>query len=348
MGINFPAPTAVGQTFSPFGGPSYWWDGSFWRRADLTALPRNRIVNGSMLVSQINGGAYVITNGNYPADQWVINFTGWPNVASIRLATTSPLFAPYYISMGIVQRASLAAGEYAMWQQIIEGYRIADLQWGTVNARPIVVRFTCNCAPAGNYALAIRNVPVTRSYVVPFTAGPSEQEYIFAIPGDTAGTWAKDSAYGLTISFCPATGTTYQTAFPNNWVAGNFLGYTGMTNITAIGDGTFNIGRIGLYLDPAGTGVPPPWEQLDYATTFRECQRHYELVPATVIPSGYTPWPYFGWGYQVSKRITPALSFKSGTPLGALLYTQALETTWGCRHGPATSYADVLIAADCR
>ena len=48
-----------------------------------------------------------------------------------------------------------------------------------------------------------------------------------------------------------------------------------MTNIAASGSGTFNIGRVGLYLDPYATGVAPPFVTPNPQDELRRCQRYW-------------------------------------------------------------------------
>lgn len=314
MGMNFPSGAAIGQVYNAAPGVSFVYTGTVWKPAPVkTALPKNYIVNASMMISQENGGASNNVNGYFPADQWMCAFVGFATVDSARVASVAPLFYPFFISQAATIRASLGAGDYMMFQQGIEGQRVADLQWGTPSAKPIVVRFTCNCSPAGNYALAIRNAPVTHSYVVSFAAGPGEQEFIAAIPGCTLGTWANNNTAGIYINFVPVTGTTFRTASPNSWQVGNFLGYTTMTNLVGVGSGTFNIGRVGMYPDPYNTGVAPPFAVPNTSDERRRCMRYwYRAYGFGAITGSATTTGRGGMRHPVPMRATPA-----GTVRGA-------------------------------
>jgi hypothetical protein len=344
MAINFPNSPTDGQVFNVSPGVSFVARSGLWRPAPLkTALPKNYIVNPSMQVSQ-EGNISPNVSGNYPADMWLCSFSGFPTVDQARVAGTQPLFYPFYISFATTARASLAAADYVMWRQGIEGQRIAELQWGTPNAKQIVVRFTCNCAPGGTYALSIRNAPVTRSYIAQFTAAPGEQEFIIAIPGDTGGTWANDNTVGLHISFCPASGATYLTA-PNAWQAGNFLAFTGMANIAAAGAGTFNIGRVGLYLDPYKTGVAPPFEVPDYGAEIRRCQRYwYRGYGFQTIVANATSAPRGGMRHPVPMRATPAGSIV-GTPRVYEGSASSIVTALGTACNPYAAEFDLTCGA---
>ena len=158
--------------------------------------------------------------------------------------------------------AALAVTDYLFLMQIIEGVRVADLKWGAVGAVQVVLRFGFK-GPAGTYAFFFRNGGTTRSYVRLFTisAGQAniDTEQIFVVPGDTTGTWAKDTTAGMSFGVTVATGTTFQST-DNAWSAGNFLGAAGISNGMAVASAIFEFFDFGLYADPYLTGLPPPWE----------------------------------------------------------------------------------------
>ena len=351
MGINFPTPTAVGEMFEPQFGPSYMWNGAEWKRADLTALPRNRVVNPQMLISQENGSTaapYTTTGGAYHmADQWP---GGWSATVPLRICSyaAGPSGAQSIYFQASPGVAVINASDYAIIWQYIEGNRVADLAWGTAYAKPAVLRFQCTCSVAGTYSIAVMNGAEDQSFVASFVQ-PQDiwATHIIPIPARTTGTWGKDTSIGVRICFTCVLGPTYQGVA--GWQTGAKFGITGMSNGLSQDNGAFHIADVGFYVDPLGTGVPPPSEMQDIDQTLRECQRYYELVPATVIGNTYAPWPYFGWGYKVNKRISPALSIKAGNTGSATLYSMAHAPTWGCRHVASTSgYFDILIAANAR
>jgi hypothetical protein len=344
MGMNFPTTSVVGETYAPYGGPLYVWEGASWKRVELTALPRNRAINGSMQVSQQNGYTSSQVSGYCFAEMWNFHYiAGTLNVQ--RQNDTAGGFQRVAVSVATA-KPTLAGGDYILVQTAVEGYRCADFAWGTPSALPIVVRFLAvTVGITGTFSLIIRNGANNRTFVAPFTLTSGVWTWVtIPVPADTGGTWPKDNTAAMYPAISLGSGATG----PAGWNASNVTGCNGQSNFANSTSNQFFMTNFGMYLDPTGTGVAPPWEEQDYAAALRECQRYYEIVPVTFIPSGYTPWPYFGWGYQVQKRISPALNLKTGSLNGAALYVQALEPTWGCRHGPATTYTDASIASSAR
>jgi hypothetical protein len=167
--------------------------------------------------------------------------------------------------------------EYVMFQQAIEGNRIADLRWGTVQAKQIVVSFVLQGHTyAHTFAVAIRNAACNRSYVaaIPWSAGTPVQRIVtVVIPGDTIGTWANDNTTGLYFSIVLYSGTTYRTA-PNVWTAGNFL-YPSTGTVNFASNTNYLVSNVGMYADPYKTGIAPSWQLPDYAQELRRCQRYW-------------------------------------------------------------------------
>ena len=84
----------------------------------------------------------------------------------------------------------LAAGDYFLVTTAIEGARVADLNWGTANARTIVVRFWFNCGTTGLYSFRLANSATNRCYVHQFSY-PTASVWMLVsavVPGDTTGT----------------------------------------------------------------------------------------------------------------------------------------------------------------
>lgn len=273
-----------------------------------TALPTSLAVNGSMIVSQENGNTTVNVTGSYPADNWTIHFVGI-TAAATRVGSTDTRIGPFYISHQPSVKASLAATDYAALFTRIEGTNLSSLAWGTSVAVPIVVAFSANASVAGTYALSIRNGVTDRSYVIPLPLTTSVQRFVFAIPGDTTGTWANDATLGMVITICGAAGSTFQTATTGQWVAGSFIGFTGMSNLAAAANQSIAVGKFGLYADPGSTGLAPAYEVPDYASELYKCKRYWQQVTTYWAGNTTTGGTYYvTYKYSAPPRGAPTLS----------------------------------------
>lgn len=280
-------------------------------------VPDSLVVNGAMQISQENGNTAGAGANYYPADEWRLIFVTSAGVVSAqRVQVATPNGSNDRIRLSVTTAdVSLAAGEYLGFQHAIEGNRVAHLQWGTANAKQVIVRFGFK-GPAGTYSVNLINSGGSRSYVREFTisAGQAntDTEQVFVFPGDTSGTWLKDSGQGLSIRFTLAAGTTFHTT-ANAWQAGNFLGTTATSNGLGVNTNVFEVFDVGLYVDVDVAGIPPKWTAPDYIGELYKCMRYWEQDTsgsAKFFDGNVTS----GTGYnnpvtfQVEKRVTPTMT----------------------------------------
>jgi len=244
-----------------------------------TANRKNAVVNPAMQVSQQNGTTASTTSNYYLADQWIGSYVGG-TVSWQTIALPTPKGSPNRLSATVTAgKASLAAGDYCQLRQIIEGARVADLQWGTVNAKQALLRFGFR-GPAGTYSAKIANMAANRIYLANFTItaaqANTDTEQVIIIPGDTTGTWPVGNAGGLVVTFVFATGTTYGAGVAG-WQSANMIGTPANTNGIATTGNTFHIFDVGLHVDPDATCLAPTFEVPDYTDELARCQRYWAL-----------------------------------------------------------------------
>jgi len=298
MAFDFPAAPTEGQVFTPPGGPTYVYHAPAWLGAAPAPAPqavetRNRLVNPAMQISQERGNTVI--GVGYPADQWLHTFslTGVQSAQRVQSPTPNGSLDRIQIKCTTAQ-ASITAAQLAALLQTVEGKLVADLQWGTPNAKPIVVRFGLK-APAGTWTLSVRNQAATHSYLVPIviSAGQAntDTEQIVSIPGPTVGVWPDDDASSLVLGVvATAVGATYTGGSANAWIAGNFLAAPGQSNGVATVGNTFEVFDVGLYADPGNTKVPPAWDPPNANDELARCMRYwqtmYNLFSGNVTASG--------------------------------------------------------------
>jgi hypothetical protein len=281
--LDFPNSPTSGQTFSA-GGVTWTWNGTVWLQgtpgAILTARQRNRVVNPTTQVSQENGTTAVTTAGSHMADQWMFHPSGIAGSGQrVNPATPSPEGTNYAVAItATTAKASLAAGDYLFAQTPIEGNNVSDMLWGGGSAKQAVLRFCATCDTAGTYGISIRNQAINRSWLGSFTVTTVGVPQVFTvvIPGDTTGTWLKDSGTGMWVAFSYAFGTTL-TGVPG-WQAGNLLGPSGCTNGAATANAKLYITDVGLYRDNDLTGIAPPFETTSYEDDLFHCKRYWQQI----------------------------------------------------------------------
>jgi hypothetical protein len=360
MAINFPSSPTNGQTLVA-GALTYVYNSTTgaWNVVKRTAKPFNLLVNPAFQMSQQNGNNQGSVSGFYPADQWAQGAATPQRVQRIiASAPVGPNGSKYYMTLNVITpKASLAAGDYTAIYQVIEGARMAQCQYGTASAMPMVLRFWIYATVAGTYSIALRSsVPTPtnyRGYAANYTISAAQintwVQVVIPIPGDTATgitTWFTTTANNMYLWFTFAVGSTFY-GTPNTWTTNNVVGTNNMSNGIATSGALYCIADAGLYLDPDNTGVPPPWQCPDEITMLIECQRYwYKMWCAQGIGASATTVGRMGMPHPVVMRATPQpVIAVVGAPTGHDIgYNGALTLSAGysnafCAEGTFTNAA---------
>jgi hypothetical protein len=148
-----------------------------------------------MRIDQRNAGASVTpTAGQYSLDRWngwvtqASKFTVQQNAGSV----TPPTGFSYYAGITSLAATTIGASDEFTFSQTIEGYNVADLDWGTANAKTVTLSFWVRSSLTGTFGGSIYNNNATgRAYAFSYTISAANTwEYkTITIPGDTSGTW---------------------------------------------------------------------------------------------------------------------------------------------------------------
>jgi len=299
---------------------------------------KNRIINGGMVIDQRNSGAAVTpTNSQYLVDRWQASltqaskYTAQQNAASV----TPPAGYKNYLGFTSSSAYSVAAGDIFGFGQIIEGFNVADLGWGTANAQTITISFWVRSSLTGAFGGAVKNDGDTRNYPFTFTissANTWEQKTV-TIAGDTSGTWLTTNGAGINIRFSLGCGTTYS-GTAGAWTGTNTWQPTGSTSVVGTSGATFYI--TGVQLEKGSTATS--FDFRDYGTELMLCQRYYERrtvgsqnnerLATTGMSTGSTS-AQIAIQMLVQKRSAPALN------VGNLSNTATYN---GVGNGTPTSY----------
>jgi hypothetical protein len=299
MGFNFPLSPLVGALYPDpaiAGAPQYVWDGQVWKTtvssanppyiaAPMNALAYNGMqVNGSMDVSQESGTVGVAAHDAFICDSWRLGKVGTMVIGANQANSVGYLGGfPNFISMNVTTaQTTIGAGDLAYIRTRIEGYRVARLAWGSVNAsvnvQPITISFWTAHHRVGLYTGSVRNNATDRSYAFSYTHNVADvwQYNTITIPGDTIGTWAVTNLCGLDITFTAASGTTFIAPAVNTWSVGNFVAAPGQVNGVAATSDVFRL--TGVVVLPgvlAPTAQQSPLIMRPYDQELLLCQRYW-------------------------------------------------------------------------
>jgi hypothetical protein len=255
---------------------------------------RNCIINGDMRIDQRNAGASVTpATGAYTLDRWsyystqASKFTVQRNAGSV----TPPAGYTNYMGITSTSAFSIAASDYFIMTQAIEGFNVSDLSFGTANAKSITISFWVYSSLTGTFGGVIENSNQTRAYPFSYTissANTWEQKSV-TIAGDTTGTWVTDNGLGLWLMFSLGAGSTYA-GTAGAWVGSQKLGVTGAVSVVGTNGATFYI--TGVQLEQGSTATE--FERRPIGTELALCQRYLQTWGGTAL------YERVAFGYAVS------------------------------------------------
>ena len=298
---------------------------------------KNRIINGNMSIDQRNAGAAITFAGGverkYTVDRWGFvyfqnsKFTGQQNLNSV----TPPAGFVNYFGLQTAATFTVGTTEVFTLSQLIEGYNVADLNWGTANAKTITLSFWVRSSLTGTFGGALLNSAGNRSYPFSYTinsANTWEYETI-TIAGDTSGTWLNTNGCGVRVDFSLASGATYS-GTAGAWTASEKYSVTGATTFGAASGQTFYITGCQFEVGTAATN----FDFRSIGTELGLCQRYYQVY-SDAANSNYT----FIWSGSIpsatsaqylSSILIPMRAAPTGTVIGtnsSSMGTPGISTT---------------------
>ena len=273
---------------------------------------RNIIINGGMDVWQ-RGSGFVAndTTNQFTADRFLYIQSATAK-CNITRSTSRPSVhqAGIYIHHSLLLSVSAADSTLGTTEFSLISYRIEGYDWRQIAHKPTVLSFWCFTNTVGIYHVAVRNSPVTHSYVQPFTVSTGTanawNRFAIQVPATEGINFNYNHSLGAEISWCFGSGSGLQGG-TGNWTAVDIIAGPGQTNMLANAGNTFFI--TGIQFEE-GTR-PTQIEQVHYSETLARCQRYYwRGLPAMAFnfPS-YTANTVMSWPikFPASMRDVPTL-----------------------------------------
>jgi len=283
---------------------------------------KNRIINGGMVIDQRNAGAAWGTSINdYGIDRWGVyqsttgKLNGGQNYNSISL----PNGFTNYAGIQSQSAYSVSGSNYYLFQQLIEGFNIADLGWGTANAKTVTLSFLVQSSLTGTFGGAIQNNAANRSY--PFTYSiPVANVWTtisITIVGDTSGTWLTTNGTGIIVRFGLGIGSTLS-GTAGSWASATYYSATGATSVVGTSGATWYVTGVQLEVGTQATS----FDFRDYGRELIMCQRYFQRVGPN---NGYQEHYALGtcrpaeintlYAYKVTMRSAPSVTVNDYTLL---------------------------------
>ena len=276
---------------------------------------RNRIINGDMRIDQRNAGAAItLAASGYSVDRWFPQSTVSGTTVTAQQSAVAPEGFTNSLLLNVPTGATASASQVYRLQHKIEGFNVADLNYGSANAKPITVSFWVRSSITGIYCFGLRNGDSNRGYATEYTISSANTwEYkTITIAGDITGTWLVTNGAGLQCLWDFGSGSTWDQS-ADSWAGTATWKTSNQTNLGGTSGATFYI--TGVQLE-AGS-VATPFERRQYGQELALCQRYYEEI--TLLSSMASPAQCFsttaargGIRFVTTKRASPSIT-ASGT-----------------------------------
>jgi hypothetical protein len=245
---------------------------------------KNRIINGAMAINQ--RGASVTASG-YTVDrfQYVASVASKGTLA--QSTTVYPTGFNYSLGFTSSSAYSVGAGDYFAINQTIEGYNIADLGWGTANAKTVTLSFWVYSSLTGTFGGSLSSFASTRSYPFTYTISSANTwtQISITVVGDTtvsATNWKINNDAGMNVWFGLGVGSTYS-GTAGAWAGSAYYSATGATSVVGTSGATFYI--TGVQLEKGSTATS--FDYRPYGTELALAQRYFTSFVGAVAFSQY-------------------------------------------------------------
>ena len=258
--------------------------------------PHNLIINGAMTVAQrgtsfsVDGtfaktlDRYTVADGSagsFTVDQSTDTPDNFKNSLKITVASAD---------------TSIAAGDYAWLQYIIEGNDCAYLSLGQSSAQTYTLSFWIKSSVTGTFSGGFENWDGGRGYAFTYaiTSANTWEYKTVTVAGDTGGgNWKTDNLAGLFIYWDLGTGTDRTAAAAGSWSAARSIGVDGSTKLVSTNAATFYL--TGVQLEAGSTASSFAHE--NYSDTLRKCQRYYW--------QNTNAYSYYAYQYSTGNKFMP-------------------------------------------
>ena len=299
---------------------------------------KNRIINGAMVIDQRNAGASVTPapTYQYTIDRWEFTVTQSSKLTTQQNAgsVTPPAGFTNYLGVTSSSAYSVTATDRFNISQYIEGYNLADLAWGTANAKTITISAWVYSSLTGTFGGCVVAYGSSSQYY-PFTYTISSAntwtQISVTVPGNTTTAIYTNNSVGVILQFGLGVGSTYS-GTAGAWSSTEYRSATGATSVVGTSGATFYITGVQLEKGSQATA----FDYRDYGNELRLCQRYCYTIRGVYYTRRLTIGSSTNnmiWNPQhpVPMRTTPTLltsnftsstiegfNYSTGAPTGAL------------------------------
>jgi len=292
---------------------------------------KNRIINGAMVIDQRNSGASVTATSNpFTLDRWQAfgapgaKYTVQQNAGSV----TPPVGFNNYLGVTSSSAYTVTSGDYFFLTQHIEGFNVADFNFGSVNAKTVTLSFWVRSSLTGSFGGSLANGAENRSYPFTYTISSANtwQQISITIAGDTTGTWATGNTSGLEVNFGYGVGSGLSGTANGTWQSGDYRSATGTVSVVGTNGATFYITGVQLEVGTTATN----FDYRSIGTELALCQRYFQVAGRGYGYARDSSSILINYQCIVTMRAIPSLALTTASPYIENVPWASIATTSGC------------------
>jgi hypothetical protein len=227
-----------------------------------------------MQIDQRNAGAAITSQSGFPVDRFGMIRFGTDQLAwSWQQDSSAPTGFVNSLKLTVTTaETSITDTENCNFTQRMEGTNVADLGWGTANAKTVTLSFWVRSSLTGTFGGAIFNSDQSRNYPYSYSISSADTwEYkTVTIPGDTTGTWLTTTSTGIGVNWGLGNGSD-RVGTAGAWTSSLHLGVTGQVQLVETLNATWYITGVQLEVGSVAT----PFERRPYGTELALCERYF-------------------------------------------------------------------------
>jgi len=261
-----------------------------------TGSVRNRpnsrplLYNGDMAVAQRSASVTGITNGSsgyHTVDRWKWSEIGAPTV--VHTMTQEALTADEAFEDGFATAvkldvttadASLAAADYIILEQSLEGFDVQLIKKGSSTAEKLTLAFWVKSTKTGTLIAELFDADNNRTCSTAYTIDSTNtwEFKVLNFPADTSGAFTNDNNKSLAVGFWLGAGSDYNsgtlaTAWASQTDANRAVGCINTTDSTS---NNVHITGVQLEVGEYTSSTLPPFQHESYGDNKQRCQRYYQ------------------------------------------------------------------------
>jgi len=310
---------------------------------------RNLIINGAMQVAQ-RGTVTGITGQKYGGpDRFETHINGLGTWTTSQTSSASDQNTTgFYNSLKMqctTADASPAASDYAILLHHIEGYNVAQLQWGTANAKQVTLSFWCKANISGwssgtkSFVAEIQGGTTTyeSGILVTLNANDTWQKISVTFPAQTVQALNTTNAVGFSISLWLDAGSTFTSGTLSSSWSNKANGDRAAGCSLGLGNNTANYFQISGFQLEVGS-VATDFEHRSFGQELALCERYYQIVKSGSGKTNSGGQYAFRVGLSPTMRSTPSAILLSGSSgLDEIYVAQRTISSVGIYRGSNTS-----------